>query len=477
MPRHKNQSQALFSELVNNLPAIPARNIRDAIVFAEYPLAIFGSRQSTKGIYEATLYRDDSGLEITVTGNKDKGIEVFYGWDFDYFYGLVSMLHDEHQAGPRALLLPVEHWVERVYRQPTGPAYKRAYRFLEKARHVYITELYSVVDEKGAVRLMKRVFPPIVEDYAILGGFPRRGRKSLLDETKNGYCRVVFSEWAINHLLHEELSTPLNFDFMMRIPTPLGRRYFRLINCMRNREGADKITRYLLDVGVRIPLKSRYPSEIKRNLDPLHDALLRLNYLTDVEYGWDGRIPLITWCLSKFDTDQALAIQELVSRGVALLIAEKLASSKPVKFVLDVARLFDIYKKEKKVSGAGWIIKIIETAEPSSIEQSLESYDEATRKRRANSAAAVRAKENMRDFYDREIAEKIAEAKKNLTPAEMCGYEARAKEIVPANTMEIGESAYRLSLESVTDYLIKEDLKLPSFEAWCEQRKVINGTN
>ena len=465
MARHKNQSQALFPELANNLPAIPARNIRDAITFAEYPLAIFGSRQSTKGVYEATLYRDGSGLEITVDG---RGIEVFSGSDLDYFYGLASMLHDEHRVCPRALLFLVEHWVERIGLSPSGPAYKKAYRFLEKARHVAISRSGPIVDEKGETRFIKEVFPPIVEHYAILGGFLRRGRKSSLDETKNGYCRVVFSVWAMNHLLREELSTPLNFNFMMKIPTPLGRRYFRLINCMRNREGADEITRHLPDIAARIPLVDKNPSHIKRNLDPTHEKLIELNYLTDVEYGSDGRSPLITWRFSKFNTDQALAIQELMSRGVASKTAEELAGVRPAEFILDVVRLFNIRKKEGKVSTAGWIVETVKAAEPNYIKQCLERYMDSVKKTRPR--AGPRAS-TLRDFYDQEIAEKIAEAKKNLTSSEISGYEARAKEIVPANTRELGESAYRLSLESVFNRLIQEDLKVPSFEAWCDQRQ------
>ena len=57
----------------------------------------------------------------------------------------------------------------------------------------------------------------------------------------------------------------------------------------------------------------------------------------------------------------------------------------------------------------------------------------------------------------------------------MSGYEAQAKEIVPVNTRELGESAYKLSLESVIDRLIREDLKMPSYEAWCDQRQQKGG--
>ncbi len=469
MAKDKNQGQSFLPDLVKSQSVGPARDIRDAINFAEFPLAIFGSRQNTKGVYEATIYRDGSGLEITVSGNKDKGIEIFYGWDLDYSYGLISMLHDEHRVGPRELLFPFEHWIERANHTATGPEYRMANRFLEKARHVVISKSCPVVDSKGEMKLVKEVFPPIVEYYAIVGGLRKRGRKRFLDETKTGYCWVVFSEWAINHLLHEELSTPLNFDFMMKIPTPLGRRYFRLINCIRNRGGADEITRHLQDVAARIPLSDRNPSHIKRNLDPTHEELKKLNYLKGVEYGSDGRIPLITWRFSKFGVDQALAIQELVSRGVAFQKASEFAGAKPVKFILDVTRLFDFLKKGKEVSSAGWIVKIIETAEPSSIDLSLEKYKEETRKRRAS--LEVRQKVSLLDHYTREIQDKVAEAKNKLTPSEMAGYEARAMANVHKNSACLGDWAYKLSLESAVDDLIRNDLKIPSFEEWCDQRR------
>lgn len=468
MARRKDPGQSLLPELANNLPLALARNIRDAINFAEFPLAIYGPRSKTKGVYESTVYRDDSGLEITVTGNKQLGVEIFYGYDLDFAYGLVSMLYDEHRIGPRDIRFPFKHWIELINRPTNGAEYKRAHLFLGKARHVSIRKMLPVINEKGEEQLLTEVFPPLVEHYAILGGLRKRGRKKAQDDTKDGLCRVVFSEWAMNHFLRAELSTPLNFDFMMKIPTPLGRRIFRLINSVKNRERGDKITRHLLDIGRRIPFTDKNPSHIKRNLDPTHEKLIKLNYLEDVEYGSDGGSPVITWCFSKFGTEQALVIQELASRKVAFQAAQELASSKPAKFILDVVRLFDLYKKEKKVSDAGWIVKIIKTAEPGSIEQSLERYKEAFRKNRP----ASRSRESeLRAFYDHEVREKLADAKKQLMPSEMSGYEARAKEIVPANIELLGVSAYKLSIETAIDKLIQDDLKIPSFEEWRKQRR------
>ena len=470
MARRKDPGQSLLPELANNLPS-PARNIRDAINFAEFPLAVYGPRPKTTGVYESTVYRDDGGLEIIVAGNKQLGVEIFYGYDLDFAYGLVSMLYDEHRVGPRELLFPFKHWIERIKRPTNGAEYERAHRFLEKARHVSIRKVLPVINEKCEEQLLTEVFPPLVEHYAILGSVLKRGRKKSQDDTKDGLCRVVFSEWAMNHFLREELSTPLNFDFMISIPTPLGRRIFRFINSIKNREGKNKITRHLLDVGRRIPFTDKNPSHIKRNLDPTHEKLIRLNYLEDVEYSSDGRTPLITWCFSKFNAEQALAIQELVNRRVEIRAAEELASSKPAKFILDVVRLFDISKKEKRVFDAGWIVKVIKTGDPGSIEQSLERYKEAARKTRPRSAPR---EPELQRFYEQELAEKLAEAKKNLTLSELSGYEARARTKVHENAACLGDWAYKLGIESAVDKLIQEDLKIPSFEQWLDQRRKEN---
>lgn len=222
-------------------------------------------------------------------------------------------------------------------------------------------------------------------------------------------------------------------------------------------------------MAARIPLAATYySSQIKRILDPLHDNLVRLNYLKDIEYSSVNGSALITYHFSNFNTDQALAIQELMSRGVASKTAEELAGVRPAEFILDVVRLFNIRKKEGKVSTAGWIVETVKAAEPNYIKQCLERYMESIKKTRPGPRPRLSA---LRDFYDQDIAEKIATAKKNLTPSEILSYEARAVKIVPAITRELGESTYKLSLESVSDELLKEDLKIPAFEEWCNQRQ------
>ena len=453
MPKHKNDGQPLFPELIKNPLIESTKIIRDPFNLADSPLAIFGKRNLK--LYQATVYRNENGGELTVIGNKELKIEVLYGHELDYLYALMDMLYDEYRVGPCELLFLLSHLIRHAGRKPEGREYRRASRILEKLCWLRRRSTGLILDMDGKIKFMQADLSPILESWAIIGS-PRRGRKKALADKEDGYCSVVFEEWFIKNIEREDLSSPMNFNFLMKISTPLGRRYFRLINSMRNREGKDEITRYLHDVAARIPLSAVYYfSQIKRILDPLHDELIELKYLKKVDYRSENGSTLITYFFSKFDIDQALAIQELVSRKVAIEAAEELANSKPAKFILDVVRLFDISKKEKRVFESGWIVKVIKTADSSSIEQSLARYKAAKK----NRPRSLPRESKLRDFYDQEIAEKLVEARKHLSPTEISTYEARAKEIVPVNTRELGESAYRLSLESVIDRLIREDFK------------------
>ena len=115
-----------------------------------------------------------------------------------------------------------------------------------------------------------------IQHYAVLGRGFEKGRKKKLDDSKDGHVAVTFSDYFIANLRSSELSKALNFTFMRKLSTALGRRYFRLIGMRKAKESNNKgdldfIEKEIFEIGKLLPLFDyQYASTVKRHIDPVH---------------------------------------------------------------------------------------------------------------------------------------------------------------------------------------------------------------
>jgi plasmid replication initiation protein len=158
----------------------------------------------------------------------------------------------------------------------------------------------------------------------------------------------------------------LDPGFYWRLPSPLSKRLYRLIDHQRN--GGLKWQTDLSALRQQVPLPNySYPSEIKRILTPAHEELRERGFLADVLY--EGKTDVSYEISSEFarrqkarelsgDPGELFAIERLVSEGLRGDVARDLVARHGSERCLHYA---DALISQRGIrSRAGWLRRAIE---------------------------------------------------------------------------------------------------------------------
>ena len=158
----------------------------------------------------------------------------------------------------------------------------------------------------------------------------------------------------------------LDAHFYWRLPSPLSKRLYRLIDHQRN--GGLRWQTELSALRQQVPLPNySYPSEIKRILEPAHEDLKERGFLAGVTY--EGKLDVSYEISSEFarrqkarelsgDPGELFAIERLVSEGLRGDVARDLVARHGSKRCLHYA---DALISQRGIrSRAGWLRRAIE---------------------------------------------------------------------------------------------------------------------
>ena len=461
---------SLFPDIIPQSQTPKDKFIRDELNIAEFPFALFGKKRP-KDPYKR-LFPLDSNTSISVVGNKEEGVEIIYAGDLDYLYGLMDMLFEQTRYQDETIYFTVNQLIIKAGKAHNQEEYTRALRILKKLRWVIIkTTAFRTVDEKS--KEVKQITEnlSILQNFTVIGGVLKRGRRQPLEESTHGYCKVEFSKFFLRNLQSEEMSTPLNLSFMMKLSTPLARRYFRMINSWKNREpNASEsciISRDLRDIARRIPLSdSHNPSVIMRRLNPVHEELKALKFLSEVKYipGHNGSYN-VSYVFSKYSVEQACALFELTKRGISSVIAENVIAEQALDFIMDVIKYYDIRSKTQNLQ-PGYIISTLRDATPESIKKFLDNHFQSERIEKEKARASER--ETLKMVYEQDVQQSLEEAFDALSEKDRSSLLDEAD----TQTPQYGSVRSRkLAVEATALLTLKTKMDIPSFEEWYDKRK------
>lgn len=443
--------------------------IKDELNIAEYPIALL-TKHVDAGKNKITIY-PGSNREWTLVGNPEMG-GIPLAHDQDYYYALLDLLYEQTGFSDNTIYFTIYQLILRAGKKPSKQEYKRAIDALQKFRGLIIrSKTFKYIDEeKDEIKYINEDIS-LLQHFTIIGDVGR-GRKQKLQQSTDGYCQVIFTDFFLDNLRSKEMSKTLNFSFLMKLETPLGRRYFRLIDFWKHKENKPDekdcvIKRDINEVANLLPITDkRYPSLIKRHLDPVHKELKALFYLQDVYYSQgDGNGNYINYIFSPYSAEQSLVINELIGRGVSEIGARNLAVQYEPGKIIDAIKYYDLKKEEKPLS-PGYLVKIISEADRSSLRSFIE--ESKTRETEEKARAEKKEKEKFRMFYEQDMQSKINKAIKKLSKEERTLLEDEAKEKA---VLYGSEKTKKLALEGALREIVKEKLELPTFEEWFDKNR------
>lgn len=462
--KREDPNYSLFPDLKVK-KAANERIIRDELNIAEYPIAIL-AKHTNKNKLTIKL---DPNREWTLVGNKEVG-GLPCAHNLDYFYVLLDMLYEQTGFEDKVIYFTIYELIRRAGKEPSKNEYRRAIESLEKYRWLIIrSKTFKVLDENEAEIKFLNEDISLIQHYSILGGLGK-GRKKKIDESTDGYCMVIFSDYFISNLRSKELSKKLNFTFMMKLSTPLGRRYFRLIDMWKEitnmEDDLSFLEKDIFEIGKLLPLSDhKYVSTIQRYINPVHEELKKLNYLRDVNYVKKNGTTFVQYIFSPFNIEQTLAMDELIQNGIAPAVAQNFALNYDPHFILDVLRYAKIKSKKQSIK-PGYIVKTIQEGNHQTIKSFIDNYYEENRKKRRKSEYL--AKEKALLFYNQYLDSEIDKMINELTDAEK---EKLTKEVRTNMAQFASEKTKNLAIEGAIRTYLKGKLVLPSFDEWNEQNR------
>lgn len=449
---------------------------RDELNLALMPLAYFPGKKSKKLLYELTLPIGD-GKEVRLISSKAGG-GIPEGNDLDYLYALIDLLYEQSNFKDDTIYFLISELVAKADRIVSQIELQRALRAIRRYRFLVVqSNAFKIVDDSGKIKSITDDIS-YIQHFTIVGDELRRGRRKYGDTSQDGKCMVVFSKYFMQNIISKEMSKPLNYALMRKLSNPKGKKLFRVIDAFRYLEGYigedhyELVSKDLFDVARRIPLSEsemKYISHIKRSIDPIHEELKQLSYISDYFYKEiDGRIQIV-YVFSKFKTDQASAFNELVARGITAKAAEELALAYDPEKIFDCLKYCDYKKEEKKIS-AGYLRTIIVDSNHDTIRDFLDKKRQE--KKRDELKTEFKARDRMKMFYDLDIENRIGAAMEACTPSEKAALNERAAAELKKPGMPRLDDVHReLTIDSFMRKYIKDTLNIPSFEQWLEENR------
>lgn len=468
--QRSGQTSSLFPE-IETTSANTDLMIREDKNIAQYPIGLLSRKplldDNGNPIYTYTVKLDDNH-SWTMIGNKEMG-GLPLAHHIDYFFALLSLAFEKTGFLTNTVYFTVHELVLRAGKIPGGDEYQRALEAITIYRGFIIrTKVYKVIGEGGDIKYLKEDVS-YLQHFTIVGDM-KKGRKSSSKESLEGLCKVVFSDFFIENLRSQQLSTLLNFSFMMRLSTPIAKQLYKLIDFWRSESSPDStgksclIRKELIEIAKLLPLSATTPSKIRQLLEGAHKELLNLKYLEKVVYiKQNGNIHSVEYEVSPFTSDESYILSDLIKRGVSSGIARELIRTQGSVKISDAIRYYDI-KKKKKPLKPGYLVEIIRNASAESLKEGIHEAICKHEKRESLKGADI---SQWMMIYDQEMDKIVSQIKVKMSEGELAALESEARK---SAFYTANEEIYRHSIENTISEIIKARAGLPKFEEWVKKQ-------
>ena len=363
-------------------------------------------------------------------------------------------------------------------KSPCKPEYDIAREAIKNYKWLGIKSTLFRVWEDEEPKTVERTIS-IIQDYTIIEA-NKKGRKASFEEDPSGYCTVIFSDYIMKNLRRLQMSKRLNFTFMLKLGSPLARRYFRLIDAWKEEEAGDgkDITVMEKDIGeiaTQIPIQDgSHDVYIKRRIDPIHEKLQSLHYLKRADYVKNGKSTKVLWFFSDFTAHETLAFNELTRRGVSETASRKfiLKDRMPVEKVMDCIRYYDIICEQKKIEniaiGPSYLVKVLNDTDYKLVIMTIQEHKKVEEMRRREEAFIK--EEEARLLYENFCYRRIRDEMSKLSEDEQ--FRLKQDATATAHTMDkygaVDTNKTSISIAMVE--IMKRRITLPTFREWYKDK-------
>jgi len=446
--------------------------MREEIHLAKYPLCLFSNKEKKTVV----VFYPIPGVEWKLMANKAAESEIPIGRHLDYLYAMLYLLSEDTQYrfDRNTIYFTLNRLVLTAGKSPCKPEYDIAREAIKNYKWLGIKSTLFKVWEDEEPKTVERTIS-IIQDYTIIEA-NKKGRKASFEEDPSGYCTVIFSDYIMKNLRSLQMSKRLNFSFMLKLGSPLARRYFRLIDAWKEEEalyGRDitSMEKDINEIAAQIPIQDgTHDVYIKRRIDPVHDKLQELHYLKRADYIKNGKSTKVLWLFSDFDSHEALAFNELTRRGVSEIASKNfiLRDGIPVQKIMDCICYYDIVceqkKKENKAIGPSYLVKVLNDTDYELVRTTLDERNkmEEARRREENFIKEEEARLLYENFCYRKIQEemsKLSEDERSRLKEEAT---SSAEKMNKFKTVETIKTSISIAMIEI----MRRRINLPTFEDW-----------
>jgi plasmid replication initiation protein len=194
-------------------------------------------------------------------------------FDQDVYIEVMRRFHEANEPSDGAISFTLHAFLRSMGRQADGRTYEQLRSSLTRLEHTVLQSEQSYFDSTSA-SLTDASFTLLSSVMIERRRSSERDQLALFPTVvaaEPGEARVVISPLVRQNVAARHV-TPLNLARYLSLPSPVGRRLYRLIEVARARDmlawriGLDRLREQL-------PLTQRYPSHLQRVLQPAHDML------------------------------------------------------------------------------------------------------------------------------------------------------------------------------------------------------------
>jgi len=233
----------------------------------EFPLFRLSDTADDSAISYPT---DDGGRWRVLASPGDRLPGTF---DQDVYVEVMRRFHEANEPSDGAISFTLHAFLRSMGRQADGRTYEQLRSSLTRLEHTVLQSEQSYFDSASA-SLTDASFTLLSSVMIERRRSSERDQLALFPTVvaaEPGEARVVISPLVRQNVAARHV-TPLNLARYLSLPSPVGRRLYRLIEVARARDmlawriGLDRLREQL-------PLTQRYPSHLQRVLQPAHDML------------------------------------------------------------------------------------------------------------------------------------------------------------------------------------------------------------
>jgi plasmid replication initiation protein len=233
----------------------------------EFPLFRLSDTADDSAISYPT---DDGGRWRVLASPGDRLPGTF---DQDVYIEIMRRFHEANEPSDGAISFTLHAFLRSMGRQADGRTYEQLRSSLTRLEHTVLQSEQSYFDSVSA-SLTDASFTLLSSVMIERRRSSERDQLALFPSVvaaEPGEARVVISPLVRQNVTARHV-VPLNLARYLSLPSPVGRRLYRLIEVARARDmlawriGLDRLREQL-------PLTQRYPSHLQRVLQPAHDLL------------------------------------------------------------------------------------------------------------------------------------------------------------------------------------------------------------